>query len=397
MGRNLAPEGVGMSTTAEACVLGDYDLVAPLARARVRCAVVAPHTDPVAQSRLARHLGWADPCEQPDQLMDLLRRHAASQPAPPGLYYQSDAATLFISRHRAELATSYRFVIAEADLVEDLIDKTRFRDLAHRLGLPVPPSGVLDSSTGPALEPHLEFPVVVKPAARLTSEWSDLMHEQKALHVPDQAALEALWPLLKSWGGRLITQQLVPGPESLIESYHCYVDAHGELVADFTGRKVRTSPATYGQSTSVTITADAEVSEVGRRVISAVGLTGVAKCDFKRGPDGRLWLLEINPRFNLWHHPGALAGVNLPALVHASLTGLPPTVRPTATPGVSWLCAADLQAAREAGVPLWRWAAFAWRCGARRNLAWDDPGPVLHRVTRTLRRSSAPARTGDLA
>src|SRR5215470_19812901 len=40
-------------------------------------------------------------------------------------------------------------------------------------------------------------------------------------------------------------------------------------------------------------------------------LTGVAKPDFKRAPDGRLLLLEINPRFNLWHHLGAVAGVNL--------------------------------------------------------------------------------------
>ena len=38
---------------------------------------------------------------------------------------------------------------------------------------------------------------------------------------------------------------------------------------------------------------------------------------------GRLHLLEVNPRFNLWHHPAAVAGVNLPALVHADLTGAP--------------------------------------------------------------------------
>ena len=55
--------------------------------------------------------------------------------------------------------------------------------------------------------------------------------------------------------------------------------------------------------------------ELGRTLVQRLGLRGVAKFDFKRAADGRLFLLEVNPRFNLWHHPGALAGVNLPALV----------------------------------------------------------------------------------
>jgi hypothetical protein len=59
------------------------------------------------------------------------------------------------------------------------------------------------------------------------------------------------------------------------------------------------------------------------------GLTGHrllhAKLDFKRAPDGALRILEFNPRFNLWHYPGALGGGSLPALVHAlgRLAGAP--------------------------------------------------------------------------
>ena len=53
------------------------------------------------------------------------------------------------------------------------------------------------------------------------------------------------------------------------------------------------------------------------------GLTGVAKLDFKRDRSGKLHLFEINPRFTLWHHAAAIAGVNIPALVYADLTGAP--------------------------------------------------------------------------
>lgn len=378
-------------------------MVTPLVRAGITCAVVAPPNDAVRHSRRALYLGWADPWDQPDQLLDLLMTHARGE-THPVLYFQSDGAMLFVSRHRERLAKRYRFLIADSGLVEDLNDKTRFRVFADRKGLPVPPSGVLDTSTGPVLEAPLQFPVVVKPATwqqphrssalevasvrtRGNPHWSDLMGKQKALHVPDQAALDALWPRFEAWGSPLLAQQLVPGPETAIESYHSYVDRSGELVAEFTGRKLRTRPATYGQSTALTITDAADIRDLGRRVITAAGLIGVSKCDFKRGPNGRIWLLEVNPRFNLWHHPGAIAGVNLPALVHADLTGAPrPPVR-AATPGVCWMRAADLDAARAQGMSLSRWLAFAMRCEARRNVAWDDPAPLLRQAVQRVHRS----------
>lgn len=367
-------------------------MVAPLARAGVPCAVVAPPHDPVRRSRRAHYLGWADPWHDPDALLRLLLEHAGAAPAPPVLYFQSDEATLFVSRHREQLAEHYRLLIADAVTIDDLIDKFRFRALAQRLGLPVPASALLDAETGPVLGESLQFPVVVKPATRGDSRWGDLEPDQKALHVPDPATLEAIWPRLASYGAPLLAQQLIPGPETSIESYHCYVDASGDVVAEFTGRKVRTRPAAYGHTTALTITDADDVRRVGRQVVGDIGLTGVAKCDFKRASDGRLWLLEVNPRYNLWHHAGAVAGVNLPALVHADLTGAQrPPIRP-ATPGVTWLSPADLPAARAGGVPMRRWLRFAWGSRARSIVAWDDPAPFLHLVVQRRRRSSAARR-----
>ena len=361
-------------------------MVAPLVRAAIRCAVLAPPDDSVRHSRHAHYVGWADPWHEPEELLQLLLDHAEQQQVQPVLYYQSDGALHFVSRNRDRLAQGYRFVVADETLTEDLIDKVRFRALAERVDLPVPASGLIDESTGPVLPSRVQFPVVLKPATRGGSMWAELMGDQKALHVQDQAALDALWPRLEAYGAPFLAQHVVPGPETSIESYHCYVDAAGDIVADFTGRKLRTHPATYGQSTALVITDTDDVRALGRRVLQAVGLTGVAKCDFKRDPDGRLWLLEINPRFNLWHNPGAVAGVNLPALVHADLTGATRPAVTAATPGVSWMRAKDLQAARASGLSLRQWAAFAWRCETRRNVAWDDPMPLVRQAALRLHR-----------
>jgi predicted ATP-grasp superfamily ATP-dependent carboligase len=109
-----------------------------------------------------------------------------------------------------------------------------------------------------------------------------------------------------------------------------------------------------------------------------VGLTGVAKVDFKRAADGALHLLEVNPRFNLWNYPGAVAGVNLPALVFADLTGAPRPAAGRARPGVTWCQPVrDLRAARAEGQPLRGWLGFLARCEAPSNPHLTDPLPFV--------------------
>ncbi|WP_040637959.1 ATP-grasp domain-containing protein [Microvirga lotononidis] len=111
----------------------------------------------------------------------------------------------------------------------------------------------------------------------------------------------------------LMVQEAIPGPESRIESYHVYVDQTNATAAEFTGRKIRTFPLSCGHSTALETTDCADVRALGRDIVQKIGLRGVAKLDFKREPNGELHLLEINPRFSLWHHLGAIAGVNMPA------------------------------------------------------------------------------------
>jgi predicted ATP-grasp superfamily ATP-dependent carboligase len=104
----------------------------------------------------------------------------------------------------------------------------------------------------------------------------------------------------------------------------------------------------------------------------------VAKIDFKYSPDGRLYLLEINARCNLWVHAGARAGVNLPALMYADLAGRPrPDTSPVRT-GLGWVHPKDVLAARRDGMPVTDWVSWVWRTRPVKALwRWDDPLPLL--------------------
>ncbi len=196
----------------------------------------------------------------------------------------------------------------------------------------------MDPATERPSELGLRFPVVLKPLTRRPESWDPVAGGAKALRVDTSPELAALWPRLAAAGLPLLAQELVAGAERRIESYHAYVRPGGEVVGEFTGRKIRTWPLERGESTALELTDASDVASLGRDVLARLRFAGVAKLDFKRDAAGRLWLLEINPRFNLWHHLGAVAGVNLPALVYADLTG-PHTTRqaPTrARAGARW-------------------------------------------------------------
>ena len=59
-----------------------------------------------------------------------------------------------------------------------------------------------------------------------------------------------------------------------------------------------------------------------RGIIRDLNWTGGGELEMVRDPEGRLWLLEWNPRFPAWVHGATIAGTNLPALLVEGATGV---------------------------------------------------------------------------
>jgi D-aspartate ligase len=367
------------SGTPLALVMGDVDLVRALGLAGISCAFVGR---PDESARFSRHvaaaLPWIDQWARQEELVAALVDFARSQPELPVLFPQTDATLLLASRYRERLAEGFRSMLADRELIEQLVDKSRFQELAARHALPVPRAERMNPALGePPPKLDVPFPLVIKPLTR-TPGWTRLAGQSKALHMFSAEDLAGAWPRLRELPTELLAQELISGPESRIESFHAYVDESGAVAGEFVGRKIRTFPADYGRSTAVEIVDLPDVARLGREVLSRLALRGVAKLDFKRDQRGQLHLLEINPRFNLWHYPGALAGVNLPATVYADLTGRPrPEAAPTPRP-VRWCDPLqDLRAAHAAGISPRTWLRSLLRCQAISGLAWQDPLPFL--------------------
>ena len=376
--RAAATAGKAKSRPAPACVMGGMDLLRPIAAAGIPCSVVARPGVPSLYSRFTQaRLHW-DCSPDAEKFVAELVQFAQAQNERPVLFFEEDEQLLFISRHRERLAKAFRFVIADAPLVENLLDKGRFAALAKRHGLSVPAALRFHPPSTEPTDLDLEFPIIIKPLNRI-GRWNETFGLRKALAAESPDALRQLWPHLQGMNVDLLAQQLIAGAETQMESYHCYVDARGNVAADFTGRKIRTYPVAYGHTTALEITDAADLRRQGQIAVERLGLTGVAKLDFKRDRAGRLHLLEINPRFTLWHHAGAVAGVNIPALVYADLTGTPRPHVTRAKAGVRW-CRVwkDFPAARQSHVPLTTWLSWALGCEAKSSLSWNDPLPVVN-------------------
>jgi D-aspartate ligase len=360
--------------------MGDMDLVRPLGLAGIRCAVAVA---PGAASRFSRFtqqtIDWANPWDQPERLVDSLIQFGRGLRERPVLFFESDAELLLVSRNRERLNPFFRFAIADQELVEDLVDKERFQALAKRMRLPVPASRRLYASEPMPVDLGLRYPIVVKPLTRRPQTWKAVAPQGKALRIDSVDELRELWPRLAVSGVDVLAQEIVPGPETSVESYHVYVNKAGEITGEFTGRKIRTYPREYGDSTALETTDQEDVASLGRAVTRQLGLRGVAKFDFKRAPDGSLQLLEINPRYNLWHHLGAIAGVNLPVLSYFDLLNQQVPSPAKAVAGLRW-CRMwqDVLAARQNNVSLFSWISWALGCESKRLLAWDDPKPLVY-------------------
>ena len=365
-----------------AVVLGRIDLVRALGRAGIASIVVTDARNPIRHSRhVARVL---DARGRPP--VEALLEEAGGIAEPRPLFYDSDEAVLLVSRARERLADAYRFVLPAADLLEDLLDKGRFLALARRLELPAPRACAIAVGDADAAR-ELRFPLVVKASPYRAASWDDV-GSAKVIRVDDAQRLGEVLARIDGAGISAIAQELIPGSEDRIESYHVYVDDSGEIAGEFTGRKIRTAPREFGMSTALVTTDASDVAALGRHVVERLGFRGVAKLDFKRDAEGRLHLLEVNPRFTLWTHVGAVAGVNLPAIVHADLTGRPRPPTRRARPGVRWIWPrADAAAAREYGISLPAWLAWALRAETNASFALSDPAPyVVDRLRRALAR-----------
>jgi D-aspartate ligase len=383
-----------------ALVAGDLTLVRPLGWHKIPVVLVTTDgADPSLRSRYVKgHClvpGFLPPDDGP--ALEVLAaagerlRSALGRCVP--LIYGQDSQLEFLYRHRETLAQWFLFVLNDQALALALHDKGRFFSLCECAGVRVPRTVVpqIGQSLEHAIE-RLRPPLVVKP--REKSDWKDLqatLFEGKAKARVFATRDELLrLPGLADVSDRLIVQEYVEAPVTGLYSFHGFAGPDGRLLAWFCGRKLRTFPAVAGESAIVELVHDPGLETEGRAVVERLGIRGPFKVDLIRDArTGELFTLEVNARFNLWHHLGAAHGVNLPLVAYELLAdGHAPSEPPGYRPRQRWV---DLyrvyRASRED--PSFSAMAWVWSLLLGRTLdetfEWADPLPFLTSTGQFLR------------
>jgi len=197
-----------------------------------------------------------------------------------------------------------------------------------------PPNGALKQITKPAVPAHEGLPLHIPTFISTDcSDWE--LHAfcrrydwrvwlkgpyYDASRVHNWSDFEAVRDALsRVWAtDRLFLQAHVTGyEESIVLSAY-----KGELAGCVRMRKREITPEGKTWAGDVTEPPE-EFSTKLREIVKRLNWTGGAELEMVRDAEGKLWLLEWNPRFPAWIHGATIAGRNMPALLVEAATGTP--------------------------------------------------------------------------
>jgi D-aspartate ligase len=308
------------------------------ARAGERVPVVGLTTDPDAPTCHSRHWHAIAPVldDSPEAWLTALRS-AGARYGRMVLMPADDLVVRIVAQHRAELDGLFDIVAPPLDVVETLLDKTRFHVWATEHGLPVPVTEVVtDEHELRAALAEMPFPVVLKPFER-TAAWQAVSMRDKVHRLGSVADLDRLPFRPFDVADRFVVQEWIPGRDSDVWFCLTYRDRDGHEVASRVGRKLAQWPVDTG-STAVAVTAENEdLAALTRKVFDSVGsdgagFVGTGSLEVRRSSrDGRLLITEPTVgRPNLQSGLATAAGTNLTAIAYRDALLLPqrPTQRP---------------------------------------------------------------------
>ena len=216
--------------------------------------------------------------------------------------------------------STYCFIpFNEKNLLES-IDKFSQYTYCNLIGVPFPKT--LEIRTVEDIAQISDYPVIIKPKKRLDEKIRifrnlQLYSEQDLIDKKSMIEKHILN------GVSFIASEIIPGDDSNIYAYVGYRNAKGQILNEWTGKKLSQYPDNFGVFSSASNKAPEEVLQLGRKLLTGMDLIGIAEPEFKYDyRDGKFKLMEINLRSMMWNRAGNLSGVTIHYTQYADATGL---------------------------------------------------------------------------
>ncbi|WP_255195943.1 ATP-grasp domain-containing protein [Halorarius litoreus] len=231
-----------------------------------------------------------------------------------------DGTSTLLSRHKDRIeATGTLVAVEDWPTFERAFDKGTLFEIAASLDVPIPTTFAPTSITEvEEIATQLTYPALVKPRSKTVRDADGHCHrvlidddyyaDSPAELVDAYRRILARYPVLEVERHYPLVQERVPGTTTTT----VVVADRGEILTHFQEERVRTVPASGGNSTLLRALTEPRMLEYAREVIAALDWTGPAMVEFMRTPDDEFYLIEVNGRY--WGSvPFAIAsGVDIP-------------------------------------------------------------------------------------
>ncbi len=229
------------------------------------------------------------------------------------VFSTSDRVVKLLSDHREDFSSGLELYLPARDIVETSLDKLAQYRVAEKIGVPYPRTYsngdharlVAEIAAGVAVPP-----LFLKARVPLNDPALARFRRMKLETAADAAARVAEAEAL---GVPFVVQEIIPGGDDQLYTLGSTMNARGELVSYFTGRKLRQMPPGFGICRVGESLPVPEVAEHGARLLAAIGFHGISQVEFKYDArDGKYKLMEINPRSWSWVGLPIELGADLP-------------------------------------------------------------------------------------
>ena len=300
-----------------------------------------------------------------------------------------DENVMFLSRNRDVLEENFLFFLPSHNLLETLTSKAKLIKLAEEMKISLPPSIRINNRSELKKITSTFFPCVLKPEDQtlwLTKEASKMgIRGLKAIPAMNKSELGMQYDRVREIDDRVIVQKMIVGPDHNHIDYHALIDFDDRIIGEFIGKKLRLTPPHFGMGCYVESVNSDKVMNEGRRILRLLNYKGMANINFKIDErDGRLYFLELNPRFSFWTGLDVACGVDFPNYYYKVCLGEKICPKQDYLIGKKWLnFSRDIRSLRtlleDGSLTRLQWIKSVINADVGAIFAFDDPLPTIIR------------------
>jgi D-aspartate ligase len=297
------------------------------------------------------------------------------------LFPTTDYQVRFLSQNRADLPPYCELPFPEDSVVRILMEKDLFDGFCRRHRYPVPQTATVRDTDGISrICSDMTFPIIAKTATKIYKDGLD-----KAYILSGSEELRSWYDAIKGIQSEFVIQEFIPGGDRSVCFAMQYISEKGELLASFTGRKIRQWPPLKGGTSSAEPVYDTSLSEMTYDFFRKAGFWGIGSMEYKQDPrNGQYYMIEPTVcRTDFQEGVAIVNRVNIPMVAYRSATGqaVPPTVQ---GPGDAraWMhvlydrLSKDWYVSRKE-LTHWEWLASLRRVRSFDAFSLSDPGPLV--------------------